>query len=180
MPPHAAEADEHTTGDVEEPSSGAAHLARDLKPGVAHGTTLQHIASCSALGLVLSTNAEQEVVFVRALPNSPAARLPQGRVAKHDVLVAIDDAIVYKMPLKAVMKLLSAPCSSHDDAGVCTLHFHRGSSGDCTQTITEALENGTLNRLGPCHTASLMCVPYMLSLTFCVIRTQELCDAHSR
>lgn len=120
-------------------------LARDLRTRPSSGP--EHVASCSSLGLVLGINDNDEVVFLRSLPNSPAARLSDDQLVKNDVLIGIDSHIVYQLHLALVMKLLAA--SSNLDR-VCTLHFHRRTQEDSSQpeqTIKQALEKGTVKRL---------------------------------
>jgi hypothetical protein len=117
-------------------------LARDLRTRPCSGP--RHVASC--LGLVLGLNDNDEVVFLRCLPNSPAARLPGDQLVKNDILIGIDSHIVYQLHLALVMKLLAA--SSKLDT-VCTLHFHRRTQDNSSKPgegIKKALEQGTLKR----------------------------------
>ena len=63
-------------------------LSRDLPTAAIRAAS--HIASCSSLGLVLGINGNDEIIFVRALPNSPASQLPADELLKNDILVAVD------------------------------------------------------------------------------------------
>jgi hypothetical protein len=77
----------------------------------------------SSLGLVLSTNKDKEVVFLRALPNSPADALleaDEGKILEGDVLFAVDGDPVYTLPLPEVVDKLGGAADT-----VATLHFLR-------------------------------------------------------
>jgi hypothetical protein len=78
----------------------------------------------SSLGLVLSANKDSEVVFVRALPNSPADALLEAdakKMLEGDVLLAVDGEPVYKLPMCQVVEKLGGATDT-----VVTLHFIRG------------------------------------------------------
>ena len=78
----------------------------------------------SSLGLVLSANKDSEVVFVRALPNSPADALLEAdakKMLEGDVLLAVDGEPVYKLPMCQVVEKLGGATDT-----VATLHFIRG------------------------------------------------------
>jgi hypothetical protein len=78
----------------------------------------------SSLGLVLSANKDTEVVFVRALPNSPADALLEAdakKMLEGDVLFAVDGENVYKLPMRQLVEKLGGAADT-----VVTLHFLRG------------------------------------------------------
>ena len=91
----------------------------------------------SSLGLVLRTNADNEVVFCRALVDSPANALletEEGRLQEDDVLFALDGEPIYKLPLSKVLEKLAG-----EDDTVAALHFLRGNpaGADQEQSIKE-------------------------------------------
>ena len=78
---------------------------------------------------------------MRSLPNSAASALPKDQLVENDVLIALDGHVVYKMPLAAVMKLLTDGTRDR----ICTLDFHRRDP-DCDTNIERALAQGSLKR----------------------------------
>ena len=77
----------------------------------------------SSLGLVLSINSDNEVVFVRALPNSPADALldtDATKMQENDVLFAVDGDPIYKWSLAKVVDKLAGPKDT-----VANLHLLR-------------------------------------------------------
>ena len=90
-----------------------------------------------SLGLVLSTK-NGEVVFIRALLNSPAdalLKVDATKMIENDVLIAIDGDNVYKWPLFKVVDKLSGEKDT-----VATLHFLRGNQqdGDQPQSLRDS------------------------------------------
>jgi hypothetical protein len=67
--------------------------------------------------------------------------LPKDQLVENDVLIALDGHVVYKMPLAAVMKLLTDGTRDR----ICTLDFHRRDP-DCDTNIERALAQGALKR----------------------------------
>ena len=77
----------------------------------------------SSLGLVLSINSDNEVVFVRALANSPADVLldtDPTKMQENDVLFAVDGDPIYKWSLAKVVDKLAGPKDT-----VANLHLLR-------------------------------------------------------
>jgi hypothetical protein len=57
---------------------------------------------------VLATNSSNEVVYKRALPDSPAANLFECRLIAGDVLIGVDNEVVFKRALPQVLGILAS------------------------------------------------------------------------
>jgi len=97
----------------------------------------------SSLGLVLGINRDKEVVFVRALPNSPADALldtDETKLQEKDVLFAVDGDPVYKWPLAKVVNKLAGPKDT-----VANLHLLRGNPEGADQE--KSIKDGRSKRV---------------------------------
>ena len=149
---------------------GLSTLVPDILQASATESPEQGIVSC--LGLVLRTNPDKEVIFVKALPNTPASALliaDETKMLQGDVIFAVDGEPVYKMPMNEVVGKLNGATDT-----VANLHFLRGNpeGSDQEQSIKEGKSRrvfATLIRVNPTdqvHTLRVVAALAVLLLLF--------------